>query len=182
MNKALKILIVFISYELLRVELSEVVGVENIEELQKVLLELQPLRQDYVQSTLKGFVVNNSFRDIEWKRFIYSTETDLLDNLYLPGLKRAVQYYRSCSYFSSRILSIAARGFGGLIHNLLTLGDHIAKPAVRLLVNEQLDQKDVEAMLITGDQDKLIAHLLKNFKTPTEALEKNRLEMLRGCS
>ena len=127
--------------------------------------------------TIKTTIYNN-YTKVSWPRFLSAPDENLLDQLYIPGLSRAFRYDRSCTYFSSRVLSTAARGFGGLIQNLLTLGDQIVKPAIRLLVNEQLDQKDVDHMLVTGDQRKLIDHLLKRFKNPTDALEKNRLEML----
>jgi len=80
--------------------------------------------------------------------------------------------------FCSSVLAVAARGFGGLIKNLLAAGDTGSKPAVRLLVNEQLNPKDVEALLTAGEEKPLVDKLLKQFKTPQSALERNRLEML----
>src|SRR5207237_225132 len=76
------------------------------------------------------------------------------------------------------VLSVAARGFGGFIQNLLAAGPAVTKPAARLLVNEQLDPVDVEALLAKGDESALIDKLLKQFKTPKDALEKSRLQML----
>ncbi|MBC7223416.1 MAG: hypothetical protein H5T59_03935 [Anaerolineae bacterium] len=89
-----------------------------------------------------------------------------------------MRYDRCCAYFSSQVLAVAARGFGGLIQNLLTLGDEAPRPAVRLLVNEQLDARDVEALLYQGDEEPLVKRLLRRFKRPQNALEKNRLAML----
>jgi superfamily II DNA or RNA helicase len=117
-------------------------------------------------------------RAVEWKRFIRAPDVQLLDELYIPALSRAVRYDRCCAYFSSHVLAVAARGFGGFIQNLLAYGDDLPKPAARLLVNEQLDQEDLDALLTTGDQSQLIRQLLRQFKTPRNALEKNRLEML----
>ncbi|HZO87321.1 MAG TPA: helicase-related protein [Chthonomonadaceae bacterium] len=119
-----------------------------------------------------------SLRALNWKRFLHAPDAQLVDDLYTPALSRAVRYDRCCAYFSSRVLSTAARGFGGFIQNLLTLGDQAPRPAARLIVNEQLDPADLKALLATGDQSRLIDKLLKQFKTPADALEKNRLEML----
>lgn len=119
-----------------------------------------------------------SLRKVSWNRFLRAPDAQLLDELYIPALSRAVRYDRCCAYFSSHILAVAARGFGGFIQNLLIYGDDLPRPAARLLVNEQLDQQDVDALLTTGDQSQLIRQLLKQFKTPQNALEKNRLEML----
>ena len=119
-----------------------------------------------------------TLRDVEWKRFLRAPDAQLLDDLYVPALSRAVRYDRCCAYFSSRVLAVAARGFGGFIQNLLTYSDQLSKPAARLLVNQQLDQQDLDALLATDDQSRLIDKLLKQFKTPQTALEKNRLQML----
>jgi superfamily II DNA or RNA helicase len=123
-------------------------------------------------------LASDGLRSVSWKRFLRAPDAQLVDDLYAPALSRAVRYDRCCAYFSSRVLAVAARGFGGFIENLLKLGDDAPKPSARLLVNEQLDPADVQALLATGDQSKLVDKLLKQFKTPTDALEKNRLEML----
>lgn len=119
-----------------------------------------------------------SLRDVKWRRFLRAPDTLLRDELYVPALRRAVRYDRCCAYFSSRVFAAAARGFGGFIQTLCAFGEHAPKPSARLLVNEQLDPTDLAALLTTGDQSKLIEKLLKQFKTPKDALEKNRLEML----
>lgn len=121
---------------------------------------------------------SDGLRSVPWKRFLRAPDAQLVEELYAPALIRAVRYDRCCAYFSSRVLAVAARGFGGFIENLLKLGDAAPRPAARLLVNEQLEPADVQALLATGDQSKLADKLLKQFKTPTDALEKNRLEML----
>jgi len=121
---------------------------------------------------------STSLRTVEWNRFLRAPDAQLLDELYVPALSRAVRYDRCCAYFSSHVLAVAARGFGGFIQNLLTYGDDLSKPAARLLVNEQLDPQDLDALLTTGDQSQVIHKLLKQFKTPQDALEENRLQML----
>ena len=117
-------------------------------------------------------------RDVVWPRFLRAPDAQLLEELYIPALSRAVRYDRVCAYFSSRILATAARGFGGLISNLLALGDAAPRPAVRLIVNEQLHPDDLDALLATGDTSKLERELLKGLTKPQDALTKNRLQML----
>lgn len=122
--------------------------------------------------------VGGSLRDVQWPKFLSSPEADLLEQLYVPALSRAIRYDRCCAYFSSRVLSLAARGFGKFIETLLRLGSEAPRPAARLIVNEHLEPEDVEALLATGDTRALERKLMRRLTTPTEALEKRRLEML----
>lgn len=119
-----------------------------------------------------------SLRSTEWPRFLRGPDARLLENLYIPALSRAVRYDRCCAYFSSHVLAVAARGFGGFIENLQAHEGELSKPAARLLVNEQLDPEDLDALLTREDPEPLIKKLCRQFKTPREALEKNRLAML----
>jgi superfamily II DNA/RNA helicase len=119
-----------------------------------------------------------SLKSVKWKIHISGPDEQLLDNLYVPALERAVHYDRCCSYFSSSVLAAAASGFAGIIKNILDHSDKIPKPAIRLLINEQLDQQDLKALLSKGDYEPLIRKLLKQFKTPREFVEKHRLETL----
>ena len=121
---------------------------------------------------------HTSLQSVKWNRFLRAPDAQLVEELYTPALSRAVRYDRCCAYFSSRVLAVAARGFGGFIENLLAQGDAAARPAARLLVNEQLERADIDALMATGDTSKLTEKLLKQFKTPADALETNRLEML----
>jgi hypothetical protein len=118
------------------------------------------------------------YRDREWKRFIEGPDPTLLEGLYIPMLASAVSYDRSCAYFSSSVLSAAARGFGKLIENLMALGEKPKHPPIRLVVNEELDADDVRALTETSDLSKLEATLLSRLKTPKDILEKKRLELL----
>ncbi|NQT19117.1 MAG: hypothetical protein HQ592_05395, partial [Planctomycetes bacterium] len=102
----------------------------------------------------------------------------MLEKLYVPALSEGVRYDRCCSYFSSSVLSAAARGFANLIRRLEALDPAPEHPPVRLLVNEELSEADVAALTETGDVRALERHLKKRFKTPKEALEKDRLAML----
>ncbi len=113
-----------------------------------------------------------------WQRFLSGPDAELLDKLYVPGLRDAVRYDRCCAYFSSSVLAAAARGFAGLIERLVEMGEHAPRPAVRLVVNEEMSQEDVRALLETGDTTELERQLLKRLVTPREALVKHRLAML----
>jgi len=119
-----------------------------------------------------------NLRSRKWKRFIKGPDQILLEELYVPALGEAVRYDRCCSYFSSSVLSTAARGFGKLIERLEKMGENAPRPAVRLVVNEELSREDVRALNETGDLSKLEKQLKKRFKKPKDALEKERLAML----
>ena len=120
----------------------------------------------------------SSMRDRRWKRFFHAPDPELLSDLYVPALSMAVKYDRCCAYFSSSALSAAARGFGKLIERLESMGTSAPRPAVRLIVNEELSRDDVQALTETGDLSKLEEQLKKRFKTPSDALSRNRLGML----
>lgn len=126
-------------------------------------------RHTYKPGNLLGF---------KWQRFIRGPDKELLEKLYEPGLKRAVRYDRCCSYFSSSVLAAAARGYAGLTRRLLLLDKDATRPAVRLLVNEELAEADVQALVERGDAEALAKRLQSRFKTPQDALERERLGML----
>jgi hypothetical protein len=117
-------------------------------------------------------------RDRTWRRFLRGPDPMLLDELYVPALAVAVRYDRSCAYFSSSVLSTAARGFGRFIGHLVTLGEAAPRPAVRLLVNEQMEPADVAALTEAGDTSALEALLLGRLTVPTDVLERQRLALL----
>jgi len=117
-------------------------------------------------------------RSRSWRRFLRGPDQELLDELYVPALSEATRYDRCCSYFSSTVLSAAARGFGRLIERLQAMADDVPRPAVRLVVNEEMSQEDVRALVETGDTTKLEETLAKRFKSPKYLLEKQRLAML----
>jgi hypothetical protein len=118
-----------------------------------------------------------SLRDVSWQRFLRAPDGQLVSRLYEPALRRAVHYDRCCAYFSSSVLSAAASGFGAFIQRILDK-DVTAKPAIRLLVNEELAEADVYALLASGEEAPLVETLLARFGTPANALQNRRLEML----
>ncbi len=118
-----------------------------------------------------------SLRELKWPRFLRAPDGQLVSQLYEPALRRAVRYDRCCAYFSSSVLSAAASGFGAFIESVLD-GKVTTKPAIRLLVNEELAEADVKALLDAGEEAPLIESLLERFGSPATALQKRRLEML----
>ncbi|HTP28421.1 MAG TPA: hypothetical protein VMK12_22540, partial [Anaeromyxobacteraceae bacterium] len=94
-------------------------------------------------------------RSREWRRFLRGPDQTLVSELYDPALSLARRYDRSCAYFSSTVLAAAARGFGPFIKSLVGLGDAAPRPAIRLIVNEQLSREDVTAILEGGDTQRL---------------------------
>lgn len=121
---------------------------------------------------------NSGLRNHRWPRFLKGPDSELRDRLYVPGLSESIRYDRCCAYFSSSVLSAAARGFGPLIQRLIDLGESAPRPAVRLVVNEELSENDVKALLETGNTAVLEASLLKKLKNPKDLLEQRRLGML----
>ncbi len=117
-------------------------------------------------------------RNRRWKRFLRGPDPALLEELYIPALSEAVRYDRCCAYFSSTVLAAASRGFGPLIARLVDMGAEAPRPAVRLVVNEELSAEDVRALTETGDETPLALLLQKRFRNPQGVLEKKRLEML----
>lgn len=113
-----------------------------------------------------------------WRRFLRGPDPALLEELYVPALSEGIRYDRSCAYFSSSVLAAAARGFGPLIELLLRLGPAAPRPAVRLVVNEQLSREDVDALLDGGSSKGLERILLERLRDPVDALERDRLGML----
>jgi hypothetical protein len=121
--------------------------------------------------------MSRSLREVDWPRFLRAPDGELVARLYEPALRRAVRYDRCCAYFSSSVLAAAASGFGAFIQRILD-GEIARKPALRLLVNEELAEADVRALVEAGEDGPLIEALLARLGTPETALQKARLEML----
>ena len=117
-------------------------------------------------------------RERTWDRFLSAPDPRLVQELYEPALSVAVRYDRCCAYFSSSVLAAAARGFGPFIERLLAMGEAAPRPAIRLLVNEELQEQDVRALKEKGDHSALEALLSERLGAATTALERSRLEML----
>lgn len=120
----------------------------------------------------------SGLRSHRWKRFLQAPDNEVLEELYLPALAQAVRYDRCCAYFHSSILASAARGFGAFIGRLLAMGDSAPRPAIRLLVNEELSHEDVQAIIERRDTSALERRLLNRLTRPEDALQRQRLQML----
>lgn len=117
-------------------------------------------------------------RDRSWRRFLQAHDGALVEELYNPALGMAVGYDRCCAYFSSSVLSVAARGFGAIIARFLE-SPPIAPPSpVRLLVNEEMSRDDVRALTEGQDISVLESILLKRLQSPQEIIERDRLALL----
>jgi len=128
--------------------------------------------------TAAGTAPRGGLRGRQWQRFVRGPDRQLLDELYVPALSAAVCYDRCCAYFSSSVLSAAARGFGKMIERLVLLGPDAPRPAIRLLVNEQLTEDDARALTERGDTTGLEAVLWERFSNPADALMRERLALL----
>lgn len=118
-----------------------------------------------------------SLRARAWERFLSGSDGVLLERLYLPALGSAVRYDRCCAYFSSSVLAAAARGYSAFLER------HIGSPPpdtppLRLLVNEQLDERDVRALMTSGRSERLEQQLLKGLRPLEDLLQRERLAML----
>jgi superfamily II DNA or RNA helicase len=121
--------------------------------------------------------MSTRLRDRSWVRFLQAPDKALLEQLYVPALTISVAYDRCCAYYSSSVLAAAAAGFGPFIERILS-GHITQKPAIRLVVNEELSADDVAALMDQQDEAPLIETLLARFGNPVSALQKRRLEML----
>src|SRR5665213_3053209 len=117
-------------------------------------------------------------RDRSWRRFLTAPDQELLTELYEPALREAVTYDRCCSYFSSSVLAAAARGFAPFVERLLAPGGAARKPAIRLLVNEELTHDDVDAILRMEGAEALETRLSERLLAPRDALESERLALV----
>lgn len=127
---------------------------------------------------MSSLLPSADLRDRTWKRFLRGPDSELLEQLYVPALARSLRYDRCCAYFSSTVLAAAARGFAGLIDRLTSLGESAPRPAVRLLVNEEIPPEDARALTERGDFSVLEAALRKRFHPTEDLLEAQRLDML----
>ena len=76
-------------------------------------------------------------RDRDWRTKYDSDTRSLLTDFYVPALACALRYDRSTGYFSSRALTLAARGIEGLVRS----GGHM-----RLVVGCTLAPAEIEAI------------------------------------
>ncbi len=109
-------------------------------------------------------------RDRSWKTKYDSDERSLVRDFYEPALECAVAYDRSTGFFSSRVLTLAARGVEGLVRN---------DGRMRLVVGCTLGHDEVEAIQKgLALRDAVEAHLGGMPITPDSTDEHAALELL----
>ena len=110
--------------------------------------------------------------DYPFKTILDTSSHDLIQDFFIPALKRAVRYDRGVGYFSSAWLRIAAEG-------MVEFANHGGK--ARWVTSPILEEKDWEA-LVTGDQarrDIVLYSLLKqSIEDLPNSLETNTLSAL----
>lgn len=108
--------------------------------------------------------------DYTWATKYDSDTLSLIKEFYEPALKCAVRYDRSTGYFSARILTLAAIGIEGLIHN---------NGIMRLIIGCTLQPEEIEA-IARGEKLKDVVEnaLVKLPLIPDDIAEADALELL----
>ena len=110
------------------------------------------------------------FRDLADLEIAYSTSDHPIPNFYIPVLSRAIRLDRKVGYFTTRVLTLYARGLAGFIGN---------EGRMRLLVGARLEAEDVRAIEEGADlADVTRRSLLRAFQAPNEEVEVRRLRLL----
>lgn len=91
------------------------------------------------------------FPEIDIPRVIDTSNTDFIDEFYIPLLSRSVEYKRGVGYFTSNWAKSAARGLAQLAENGGT---------AKWLTSPQLSEEDWQA-IVEGSQAKCNEHLRK---------------------
>ncbi|MBI3972513.1 MAG: hypothetical protein HY332_14635 [Chloroflexi bacterium] len=117
-------------------------------------------------------------RDRTWRKFVSAPSPEVVRELYAPALSAARTYDRECAYFSSSVLAAAAAGFEPFLRRLAAPDYRGPRPAMRLIVNEQLQPADAQALLSQGDPAPLARHLLARLGEPATGAEAARLAAL----
>lgn len=118
------------------------------------------------------------FKDIELKK-VYDTRNgndDPVTNFYVPALCETVTYDRGTGYFSSTVLSLAARGIAGLIRNggrmrILTSPELTAEDSNKL--KDYYTEDDVASFV-----ENKLAIAMDDFNQVTNLLAKDHLAAL----
>ncbi|MCP1727615.1 superfamily II DNA or RNA helicase [Natronospira proteinivora] len=80
---------------------------------------------------------SNRLKEFSWKAVYSSDVDDFLEDFYFPVLKCAAKYDRSVGYFTSGIISAAAKGLSNLIES---------DGKMRLIFNGEVSDEDLEAI------------------------------------
>ncbi|PHJ13831.1 restriction endonuclease subunit R [Fervidobacterium sp. SC_NGM5_G05] len=109
-----------------------------------------------------------SFKELYLKRTYSSEVDDILNDFYIPVLKKSVNYFRISGFFTSESLAIAARGILGLIKN---------EGQMKLIASPKLTSEDVKTIITAKEEPyKYISHILdKSIETLEDEFTKDHL-------
>ncbi|OGO64591.1 MAG: hypothetical protein A2029_02730 [Chloroflexi bacterium RBG_19FT_COMBO_47_9] len=100
------------------------------------------------------------FKTISIKKSYSSDSDNILEDFYIPSLKQSIEYQRLAGFFSSKSISVAARGILGLIKNG---GD------MKLVISPKLSKDDIDVILSSQIQTNKI--LEDNFLKELDKIE-----------
>ena len=113
----------------------------------------------------------NTLKDIPLKKAYDSDRDDLLRSFYIPAMSTGVRYKRLAGFFSSGILSAAARGIADFIQN---------EGKMQLIVGVDIHADDYEAMQksLVDPESYIVEHFKKNFSEIETLLRDDKVEAL----
>lgn len=116
-------------------------------------------------------MVNNSLRDYPWKPTYESRHTNLVSEFFIPALQRSIRYDRIAGFYSSSVLTLAARGLAALIRNGGTM---------RLITGAVLSDKDIDAINrgILSPEEALAKGFSADIEHLEDAIAKDRIGAL----
>lgn len=112
-----------------------------------------------------------SLKDVQLKKAYDSDRDDLLRSFYIPAMSTGVRYKRLAGFFSSGILSAAARGITDFIQN---------EGKMQLIVGIDVHSDDYEAMQksLIDPESYIVEHFKKNWNEIEELLREDKVEAL----
>lgn len=112
-----------------------------------------------------------TFKDLDIKPDYRSFHDDIVNEFYIPVLKKAVKYDRAVGFFSSTALLEIADGIDQLIIN---------NGKIRILTSPKLSEEDIDAIEKGYDIRKgvLERSLLRNLINPTNSKDQERLNLI----
>jgi SNF2 family DNA or RNA helicase len=112
----------------------------------------------------------SGLRNQKWRLKYTPDDADLVHDLYVPLLDRAVRYDRLTGYFSASALALAARGIEGLVRN---------DGRMRMVVGCTLDPGEIAAIQQGAKlRNQVEAHLIASPLAPTDTGMAQALELL----
>ncbi|MDD5070951.1 MAG: DEAD/DEAH box helicase family protein, partial [Candidatus Omnitrophica bacterium] len=112
-----------------------------------------------------------NLKDFDWKIRYRSDKHSLLNDFYIPALKRSVLYQRSAGYFSTESLVVAAKGIAYLIEK---------GGCMQLVVSPNFSESDIKA-IEKGykKKEEVITQVLeRDFFISENKIIRNRLEVV----